>query len=150
MSDIIIGAAIVLITLFVEETIRYFYSIRVEREKAKIKQEEDARNFRLNSIKEMKEELIEVRFDLAKFFVESSNPIIRGSDLLNSILRLYKMKANLYTYSGTKDLAVVMDELGEELFNFEKVAVLERDPNKLAELHKKLVVKIEELLKIAL
>lgn len=156
MNDITLGAIIAflsaIVTLIVSQILGYFLSVRVEREKTKLKQLEDAKTFRLNSIKEMKKELIEVRLDLSKFYMDSSfseespGSRIPKHDLYNSYLRLLVLKSNLHTYSETKDLAKIIDELHEELWNFQKVVESEGNSNKIEELYKKLVGRIETLL----
>lgn len=156
MDDVYIGASIVLITsittLIVSETLRYFYSVRVEREKSELKQKDDARNFRLNSINEMKEELIKLRIALSNRCTEDL-PLVKPfkqSDFIEILRGLTKLKSNFFTFSETKDLGLSMHELVGELFDFDEAIGAVTDFNKIEETVKKLNEKIEILLEISL
>ena len=151
MSDVYVGAAIVLITLVVEETVRYFYSIRVEREKLKLKQKEDANNFKLNNIKKMKDVLIKLRVYLAHYYgqdVKKLDPLSVSKQSLDMIIELIKLKSDLYTYKETIKLGKSIDVLYKDVENFQHLILFGSDANKKVKAYKQLTEKIEKLLKM--
>jgi len=147
MNDIIVGAAIVLITLFVEETLRYFYSVRVEKQKIKLKQQEDTKNFRLNSIKEMKEELVKLRIQLFDSCSVESRTIIpfEASDFSDILRELHRLKSNFFTFPETKDLGLLIQILIQKFYDFEGLIKRETDCIKIKEPFRELMKTIQML-----
>ena len=120
MDEFTLGATIAFLssigTLIVSQILGYYLSIR-------LKQKEDAKNFRLISINKMKNELGEIKSFLTQYLLKDHFP--DKAKIIEIHLKLYKLKSDFHTFSETKDLAEAIDKLYIEIKDFELAKIAE-------------------------